>query len=144
MMTETTMPPGLTVSCQPTHTPAPLPVTGDGRGRGLACAGILAPRGWSRRPLDRDDARGPRAGRPEPAGMPRELLRGRCVRALGRQHIFERGRVGSRGARQRTDAAFGVVWQWTRSAYLPDPGYRPVDGALGESGCAASMSSSVL
>jgi hypothetical protein len=27
MMTETTMPPGLTVSWQPTHTPAPLPVT---------------------------------------------------------------------------------------------------------------------
>jgi ergothioneine biosynthesis protein EgtB len=28
--------------------------------------------------------------------------------------------------------AFGVVWQWTRSAYLPYPGYRPVEGALGE------------
>jgi ergothioneine biosynthesis protein EgtB len=30
------------------------------------------------------------------------------------------------------DAAFGVVWQWTRSAYAPYPGYRPVEGALGE------------
>jgi ergothioneine biosynthesis protein EgtB len=28
--------------------------------------------------------------------------------------------------------AFGIVWQWTRSAYLPYPGYRAVDGALGE------------
>jgi len=28
--------------------------------------------------------------------------------------------------------AFGVVWQWTRSAYLPYPGYRAADGALGE------------
>jgi ergothioneine biosynthesis protein EgtB len=28
--------------------------------------------------------------------------------------------------------AFGVVWQWTRSAYAPYPGYRPVAGALGE------------
>jgi ergothioneine biosynthesis protein EgtB len=28
--------------------------------------------------------------------------------------------------------AFGVVWQWTRSAYCPYPAYRPVDGALGE------------
>jgi len=28
--------------------------------------------------------------------------------------------------------AFGVVWQWTRSAYLPYPGYRAVEGALGE------------
>jgi formylglycine-generating enzyme required for sulfatase activity len=30
------------------------------------------------------------------------------------------------------DAAFGVVWQWTRSAYAPYPGYRRVEGALGE------------
>ncbi|CAO4171013.1 ergothioneine biosynthesis protein EgtB [Methylorubrum populi] len=28
--------------------------------------------------------------------------------------------------------AFGLVWQWTRSAYGPYPGYRPVPGALGE------------
>lgn len=28
--------------------------------------------------------------------------------------------------------AFGVVWQWTRSAYLAYPGYRAVEGALGE------------
>jgi len=28
--------------------------------------------------------------------------------------------------------AFGVAWQWTRSAYSPYPGYRPVEGALGE------------
>ena len=30
------------------------------------------------------------------------------------------------------DDAFGVVWQWTRSAYTPYPGYRPAPGALGE------------
>ena len=30
------------------------------------------------------------------------------------------------------DDAFGVVWQWTRSAYLPYPGFRAADGALGE------------
>jgi len=30
------------------------------------------------------------------------------------------------------DDAFGVVWQWTRSAYAPYPGYRPETGALGE------------
>jgi ergothioneine biosynthesis protein EgtB len=28
--------------------------------------------------------------------------------------------------------AFGIGWQWTRSAYLPYPGYRAVEGALGE------------
>jgi len=30
------------------------------------------------------------------------------------------------------DDAFGIVWQWTRSAYLPYPGYRAAAGALGE------------
>jgi ergothioneine biosynthesis protein EgtB len=30
------------------------------------------------------------------------------------------------------DAAFGIVWQWTRSAYSPYPGYRAAPGALGE------------
>jgi ergothioneine biosynthesis protein EgtB len=30
------------------------------------------------------------------------------------------------------DDAFGVVWQWTRSAYLPYPGYHAAPGALGE------------
>jgi ergothioneine biosynthesis protein EgtB len=28
--------------------------------------------------------------------------------------------------------AFGVVWQWTRSAYMPYPGYQATPGALGE------------
>ncbi len=28
--------------------------------------------------------------------------------------------------------AFGLIWQWTRSAYLPYPGYRAEPGALGE------------
>ena len=27
---------------------------------------------------------------------------------------------------------FGDVWEWTRSAYAPYPGYRPPAGALGE------------
>ena len=30
------------------------------------------------------------------------------------------------------DNASGVVWQWTRSAYSPYPGYRAIEGALGE------------
>ena len=28
--------------------------------------------------------------------------------------------------------AFGIVWQWTRSAYSPYPGYAAIEGALGE------------
>jgi len=28
--------------------------------------------------------------------------------------------------------AFGAAWQWTGSAYLPYPGYRPPEGAIGE------------
>jgi formylglycine-generating enzyme required for sulfatase activity len=27
---------------------------------------------------------------------------------------------------------FGMVWQWTRSAYSPYPGYKAAPGALGE------------
>jgi ergothioneine biosynthesis protein EgtB len=38
--------------------------------------------------------------------------------------------VAARG-RQLNDA-FGIVWQWTRSAYAPYPGYRAIGGALGE------------
>lgn len=30
------------------------------------------------------------------------------------------------------DDAFGVVWQWTRGAYSPYPGFRAAEGALGE------------
>jgi ergothioneine biosynthesis protein EgtB len=32
----------------------------------------------------------------------------------------------------RLAGATGLVWQWTRSAYGPYPGYRPAPGALGE------------
>ncbi len=34
--------------------------------------------------------------------------------------------------RERPRQMFGDVWEWTSSAYLPYPGYRPPQGALGE------------
>jgi len=33
---------------------------------------------------------------------------------------------------ERPRQMFGDVWEWTQSAYLPYPGYRPPPGALGE------------
>ena len=38
--------------------------------------------------------------------------------------------VAARG--NHLNGAFDIVWQWTRSAYAPYPGYRAVEGALGE------------
>ena len=40
------------------------------------------------------------------------------------------GRSAARA--EALDDAFGAVWQWTRSAYSPYPGYQPEPGALGE------------
>ena len=42
--------------------------------------------------------------------------------------------LDSNALQPRTTAVdlFGVVWQWTQSPYAPYPGYRPLDGALGE------------
>ncbi|MEM1381165.1 MAG: ergothioneine biosynthesis protein EgtB [Pseudomonadota bacterium] len=36
------------------------------------------------------------------------------------------------GRDQRLGSAYGSVWDWTQSAYSAYPGYRPMEGALGE------------
>ncbi|MEZ5844698.1 MAG: ergothioneine biosynthesis protein EgtB [Hyphomicrobiaceae bacterium] len=38
----------------------------------------------------------------------------------------------ARSEKRRLHQAFGAVWQWTASAYLPYPGYRPPEGTIGE------------
>ncbi len=92
------------------------------------------------RPLARDrrrlawlHARRPAAGSSRPAGLPCQLLRGRCVRALGRQASAERSRMGSRGARRRTRTTPSASSGSGRAApILPIPAIAPVAGALGE------------
>ena len=36
------------------------------------------------------------------------------------------------GDGSRLEQLFGAAWQWTQSSYSPYPGFRPLDGALGE------------
>ena len=43
-------------------------------------------------------------------------------------HLHPRATMGS----SRFDDFYGAVWQWTRSAYLPYPGFKAPAGAVGE------------
>ena len=77
--------------------PPPRPVAlrrlGPGPRGGLGGAVLLDP---GRRPVVRALPQRHLAGQPRPAGRPRQLLRGRGLRRLGRQAAPERGRVGAR------------------------------------------------
>ena len=103
---------------------------GDGGGRRLGRARLLAQDRWR---LVHDDPRRPAAGRSGRAGLPRQLLRGRCFCALGRQASAERSRMGGRGARRRCSTMPSASCGNGRAAPIrPIPAIAPPEGALGE------------
>jgi ergothioneine biosynthesis protein EgtB len=48
------------------------------------------------------------------------------------RHLPSEAEWEAAAATGELDDAFGVVWQWTRSAYAPYPGFRAPPGAIGE------------
>ncbi|MEM8993312.1 MAG: ergothioneine biosynthesis protein EgtB [Acidobacteriota bacterium] len=63
--------------------------------------------------------------------LPSEALE----RAVGRANLAEAGLYHPRPLARGTEddlQLLGDVWEWTRSAYAPYPGFTPPDGALGE------------
>ena len=59
----------------------------------------------------------------------------RAASALAAGHFVDNGLLRPRPAQADVDGLrqlFGDVWEWTGSAYLPYPGFRPDAGAVGE------------
>ncbi|MDQ3107411.1 MAG: SUMF1/EgtB/PvdO family nonheme iron enzyme, partial [Actinomycetota bacterium] len=54
------------------------------------------------------------------------------ARALGPLEVKEAVHLQPRPPRGRGGLTSGEVWEWTSSAYLPYPRFRPATGAVGE------------
>ncbi len=66
-------------------------------------------------------------GRPRAAGVPRQLLRGRRLRHVGRQAAADRGRVGARRRRRRAGRRVDRRRQPRRHRDVPPARRRPAD-----------------
>jgi hypothetical protein len=82
--------------------------------------------------MARHDARRIAAGRSRRPGLPRQLLRGRRIRALERQASADRDGVGGRRACRPSQRRLRDRVAVDPQRLSPYPGYRAIEGALGE------------
>ena len=101
-----------------------------GAGGRLAGARLLAAEG---RRLARDDARRPasRSIRRRPS-LHVSYYEAEAFARFAGKHLPSEAEWEVAARAGLLADAFGIAWQWTRSAYLPYPGYRAAEGALGE------------
>jgi ergothioneine biosynthesis protein EgtB len=59
-------------------------------------------------------------------------------------NFLESGTLQPSAAANASQQMFGDVWEWTSSAYSPYPGFRPLDGSLGEYNAKFMVSQLVL
>ncbi len=64
--------------------------------------------------------------------LPTEAEWEHAAQAFADSHVFDPASVHPRPLVAAAGGRFGQVWEWTASAYLPYPGFRPAPGAVGE------------
>ena len=88
--------------------------------------------GARRRRLARHDAGRPEARRSGRAGLHVSYYEADAFARFAGKHLPSEAEWEVAARAGLLADAFGIAWQWTRSAYLPYPGYRAAEGALGE------------